>query len=160
VEDLRGESWELIVEQSGVERAQIRSVAEMVMRHERIIVAWAMGLTQQPDAVSAIQEIVNLLLLKGSIGKKGAGALPVRGHSNVQGDRTVGIWERMPARFLDAIRREFGFEPPRHHGYDTVETIKAMHAGKVKVFFGMGGNFLSAGPDTEYTGRRHAPLPA
>ncbi len=151
VEDLRGESWELITEQSGVERAQIRAVAEMVMRHERIIVAWAMGLTQQPDAVSAIQEIVNLLLLKGSIGKKGAGALPVRGHSNVQGDRTVGIWERMPARFLDAIQREFGFEPPRHHGYDTVETIKAMHAGKVKVFFGMGGNFLSAGPDTEYT---------
>ena len=151
LEDLRGERWELIIEQSGVERAQIRSVAEMVMRHERIIVAWAMGLTQQPDAVSAIQEIVNLLLLKGSIGKKGAGALPVRGHSNVQGDRTVGIWERMPARFLDAIGREFGFEPPRHHGYDTVETIKAMHAGKVKVFFGMGGNFLSAGPDTEYT---------
>ena len=151
VDDLRGESWDLIAEQSGVERAQIRAVAEMVMRHERIIVAWAMGLTQQPDAVSAIQEIVNLLLLKGSIGKKGAGALPVRGHSNVQGDRTVGIWERMPARFLDAIQREFGFEPPRHHGYDTVETIKAMHAGKVKVFFGMGGNFLSAGPDTEYT---------
>jgi len=151
VEDLRGESWDLIIEQSGVERAQIRTVAEMVMRHERIIVAWAMGLTQQPDAVSAIQEIVNLLLLKGSIGKKGAGALPVRGHSNVQGDRTVGIWERMPARFLDAIQREFGFDPPRHHGYDTVETIKAMHAGKVKVFFGMGGNFLSAGPDTEYT---------
>jgi molybdopterin-dependent oxidoreductase alpha subunit len=117
------------------------------------------GADAAADAVSAIQEIVNLLLLKGSIGKKGAGALPVRGHSNVQGDRTVGIWERMPARFLDAIRREFGFEPPRHHGYDTVETIKAMHAGKVKVFFGMGGNFLSAGPDTEYTGRRHAPLP-
>ncbi|HEY0155371.1 MAG TPA: FdhF/YdeP family oxidoreductase [Longimicrobium sp.] len=151
VEDLRAENWDLIIEQSGVERAQIRTVAEMVMQHERIIVAWAMGLTQQPDAVSAIQEIVNLLLLKGSIGKKGAGALPVRGHSNVQGDRTVGIWERMPDRFLDAIQREFGFDPPRHHGYDTVETIKAMHAGKVKVFFGMGGNFLSAGPDTEYT---------
>jgi molybdopterin-dependent oxidoreductase alpha subunit len=151
VEDLRGEDWELIVEQSGVGRPEIRRVAEMVMKHERIIVAWAMGLTQQPEAVSAIQEIVNLLLLKGSIGKKGAGALPVRGHSNVQGDRTVGIWERMPAAFLDAIEREFGFSPPRRHGYDTVETIKAMHAGKVKVFFGMGGNFLSAGPDTEYT---------
>ncbi|HEY0036990.1 MAG TPA: FdhF/YdeP family oxidoreductase, partial [Longimicrobium sp.] len=151
VEELRGEDWALIVEQSGVDRAQIRRVAEMVMRHERIIVAWAMGLTQQPSAVSAIQEIVNLLLLKGSIGKKGAGALPVRGHSNVQGDRTVGIWERMPAAFLDALEREFGFAPPRRHGLDTVETIRAMHAGRVKVFFGMGGNFLSAGPDTEYT---------
>jgi molybdopterin-dependent oxidoreductase alpha subunit len=151
VEDLRREDWDLIVEQSGVDRGQIRRVADMVMAHERIIVAWAMGLTQQPSAVSAIQEIVNLLLLKGSIGKKGAGALPVRGHSNVQGDRTVGIWERMPAAFLDRIEREFGFSPPRHHGYDTVETIRAMHAGKVKVFFGMGGNFLSAGPDTEYT---------
>ena len=151
VEDLRGEDWDLIVEQSGVDRAQIRRVAEMVMAHERIIVAWAMGLTQQPAAVGAIQEIMNLLLLKGSIGKKGAGALPVRGHSNVQGDRTVGIWERMPEAFIDALQKEFGFEPPRHHGFDTVETIKAMHAGKVKVFFGMGGNFLSAGPDTEYT---------
>src|SRR5690606_32790547 len=88
---------------------------------------------------------------RGSVGKRGAGALPVRGHSNVQGDRTVGIWERPPERFLDAPGKEFGFEPPRPHGYDTVETIRAMHAGKVKVFFAMGGNFLSAGPDTEYT---------
>jgi molybdopterin-dependent oxidoreductase alpha subunit len=150
VVDLRREDWALIVEQSGVPREQIRRVAELVMRHERLIVAWAMGLTQQPQAVAAIQEIVNLLLLRGSIGKRGAGALPVRGHSNVQGDRTVGIWERPPARFLDALGREFGFEPPRKHGYDTVETIRAMHAGKVKVFLGMGGNFLAAGPDTEY----------
>jgi molybdopterin-dependent oxidoreductase alpha subunit len=149
--DLRAEDWGLLVEQSGVERREIRRVAEMVVRHERLIVSWAMGLTQQPQAVAAIQSIVNLLLLRGSIGKPGAGALPVRGHSNVQGDRTVGIWERMPERFLDALGREFGFEPPRHHGYDTVETIRAMHAGRVKVFLGLGGNFLSATPDTEYT---------
>jgi molybdopterin-dependent oxidoreductase alpha subunit len=150
VDDLRREEWALIVEQSGVGRDAIRAVADLVARHERIIVAWAMGLTQQPQAVAAIQEIVNLLLVRGSIGKPGAGALPVRGHSNVQGDRTVGIWERPPAPFLDALAREFGFEPPHAHGYDTVETIRAMHAGKVKVFVGMGGNFLSAGPDTEY----------
>jgi molybdopterin-dependent oxidoreductase alpha subunit len=150
VDDLRREGWGLVVEQSGVGREAIERVAALVARHERMIVAWAMGLTQQPQAVAAIQSIVNLLLLRGSIGKRGAGALPVRGHSNVQGDRTVGIWERPTPRFLDALAREFGFEPPRAHGYDTVETIRAMHAGKVKVFVGMGGNFLSAGPDTEY----------
>ena len=151
VADLRREDWNLIVAESGVDRQQIRRVAEAVMQAKSVIVSWAMGLTQQPYAVAAIQEIVNILLLKGSIGRRGAGALPVRGHSNVQGDRTVGIWERMPETFLDRLGEEFGFEPPRHHGYDTVETIQAMHAGKVKVFFGMGGNFLSATPDTEYT---------
>jgi molybdopterin-dependent oxidoreductase alpha subunit len=109
-----------------------------------------MGLTQHRNAVSSIQECVNLLLLKGAIGRKGAGALPVRGHSNVQGDRTMGVWERMAPQFLDALGKEFDFEPPQKHGYDTVETLRAMHAGKVKVFFGMGGNFLSATPDTEY----------
>ncbi|MBW3627921.1 MAG: FdhF/YdeP family oxidoreductase [Gemmatimonadetes bacterium] len=151
VADLREESWELIVEQSGIAREQIRRAAEMVMAAERIIISWAMGLTQQPQAVAAIQQCVNLLLLRGSIGKPGAGALPVRGHSNVQGDRTMGIWERVSESFLDRLAAEFAFHPPRHHGYDTVESIKAMHAGKVKVFFGMGGNFLSATPDTEYT---------
>ena len=150
IEDLGRESWRVILEQSGVTREEINRVAQMVMTSRTVIVAWAMGLTQQPQAVAAIQEIVNLLLLKGCIGKPGAGALPVRGHSNVQGDRTVGIWERMPEKFLERIGEEFGFDPPRHHGYDTVETLKAMHAGKVKVFLGMGGNFLSAGPDTEY----------
>jgi molybdopterin-dependent oxidoreductase alpha subunit len=151
VADLRAESWEVITEESAVSREDIRRIADMVMQHERVIVAWAMGLTQQPQAVAAIQSIVNLLLLRGSIGKPGAGVCPVRGHSNVQGDRTVGVWERMPEAFLDRIGREFGFEPPRHHGYDTVETLKAMHAGKVKVFVAMGGNFLSATPDTGYT---------
>jgi molybdopterin-dependent oxidoreductase alpha subunit len=148
--DLRAEDWDVIVEESGASREDIRRVAEMIMRHERLIVAWAMGLTQQPQAVAAIQQIVNIVLLRGSIGKPGAGLLPVRGHSNVQGDRTVGVWERMPDEFLDRLAAEFHFEPPRHHGYDTVESLKAMHAGKVKVFFGLGGNFLSAGPDTGY----------
>jgi molybdopterin-dependent oxidoreductase alpha subunit len=150
VDDLAREDWTVIVEESGISRPEIRRVAGMVMASRSMVVAWAMGLTQQPQAVAAIQEIVNLLLLRGCIGRPGAGALPVRGHSNVQGDRTVGIWERMPDRFLDDLGREFGFAPPRHHGYDTVETLKAMHAGKVKVFVGMGGNFLSAGPDTMY----------
>jgi molybdopterin-dependent oxidoreductase alpha subunit len=153
VEDLRAESWDVIVRESAVSRDEIQRIARMVMEHENVIIAWAMGLTQQPQAVAAIQAIVNVLLLRGSIGKPGAGVLPVRGHSNVQGDRTVGVWERMPAEFLARIGREFGFEPPRHHGYDTVETLKAMHAGRVKVFVGMGGNFLSAGPDTEYAAR-------
>lgn len=151
IADIRAEDWSLILEQSGASREEIASIVRMIVGHERIIISWAMGLTQQPQAVAAIQEIVNILLLKGSIGKPGAGALPVRGHSNVQGDRTVGIWERASAKFLDALAREFDFEPPRHHGYDSVETIRAMYAGKVKVFFGMGGNFLSAGPDTEKT---------
>nr|MDQ3397759.1 molybdopterin-dependent oxidoreductase [Deinococcota bacterium] len=120
-------------------------------RSKRIIVCWAMGLTQHKNAVGNIQEIVNLLLLRGSIGKPGAGVCPVRGHSNVQGDRTMGIWERPTEAFLNSLGREFAFEPPRRHGYDTVEAIKAMHEGSAKVFFAMGGNFLSATPDTEYT---------
>ncbi|BDI32632.1 hypothetical protein CCAX7_46830 [Capsulimonas corticalis] len=149
--DILAESWDTIVEQSGVGRDQIREAAEIAMRAERMICCWAMGLTQHKNAVANIQEIVNLLLLRGQIGKPGAGACPVRGHSNVQGDRTMGIWEKMPDRFLDALGREFDFDPPRQHGLDAVESIKAMHAGKARVFIGMGGNFLSATPDTEYT---------
>ncbi|MEO7520847.1 MAG: molybdopterin-dependent oxidoreductase, partial [Gemmatimonas sp.] len=145
LQDLRAESWDVIVEESSVSREDIRRIASMIAQHERLIVAWAMGLTQQPQAVAAIQSIMNILLLRGSIGKPGAGACPVRGHSNVQGDRTVGVWERMPENFLTRIGTEFGFEPPRKHGYDTVETLRAMHAGKVTVFVGMGGNFRSAG---------------
>jgi molybdopterin-dependent oxidoreductase alpha subunit len=151
IADLRAERWDRIVEESGVGRELIEEVARMVAAADRIVVSWAMGLTQQPEAVAAIQQIVNLLLLKGCIGKPGAGALPVRGHSNVQGDRTMGISPRMSDAFLDRLGAEFGFEPPRTPGYDTVEAIRAMHAGKVKVFFAMGGNFLSAAPDTEYT---------
>jgi molybdopterin-dependent oxidoreductase alpha subunit len=110
-----------------------------------------MGLTQHKHAVATIQEIVNLVLLRGSIGKPGAGLCPVRGHSNVQGDRTVGIVEKPAAWFLDALGREFGFDPPRRHGFDTVAAIRAMRDGRAKVFFALGGNFLSATPDTEVT---------
>ena len=110
-----------------------------------------MGLTQHRNAVTNIQEIVNMHLLRGKIGRPGAGVCPVRGHSNVQGDRTMGIWERPTERFLNDLAREFNFEPPRHHGFDTVEAIKAMHGGSAKTFFALGGNFLSATPDTEYT---------
>lgn len=144
-------SWNEILEDGGVSREQIREAAAMLASADRIICCWAMGLTQSPNAVGTIQEIVNLLLLRGAIGKPGAGACPVRGHSNVQGDRTMGVWERPREEFLNQLASEFHFEPPRHHGYDTVESIKAMHAGKAKVFFAMGGNFLSATPDTEYT---------
>ena len=144
-------SWEEIVEQSGVARPQIREIAEVVMRSKSMIACWAMGLTQQRQAVATIQEVVNLMFLGGHIGRPGAGVCPVRGHSNVQGDRTMGIWERMPNTFLDKLRDTFEFEPPRKHGWDVVESIKAMHRGEAKVFFAMGGNFLSATPDTEFT---------
>jgi molybdopterin-dependent oxidoreductase alpha subunit len=143
--------WDAITEGCGIERGQIREAAQVFVNSERTIFCWAMGLTQHRNAVANIQEIVNLLLLRGQIGKPGAGVCPVRGHSNVQGDRTMGIWERPTPAFLDALAREFDFEPPRANGFDTVEAIKAMHAGKAKVFFAMGGNFLSATPDTEYT---------
>jgi len=148
---VEGASLTEIVEQSGVARAQIREIAEIVMRSKSIISCWAMGLTQQRDAVATIQEIVNLHLLVGQLGRPGAGLCPVRGHSNVQGDRTMGIWEKMPDAFLDKLRDLFGFEPPRKHGHDVVESIKAMHRGDAKFFFAMGGNFLSATPDTEFT---------
>jgi molybdopterin-dependent oxidoreductase alpha subunit len=144
-------SWDEIVGQSGISRAQIREIAEVILQSKAVIACWAMGLTQQRQAVATIQEIVNLLLLGGHMGRPGAGVCPVRGHSNVQGDRTMGIWQRMPASFLDKIRDNFGFEPPRKHGWDVVDSIKAMHRGDAKVFFAMGGNFLSATPDTQFT---------
>jgi len=143
--------WEDIVTHSGLARDEIRAAAKLLMDHDRIIFCWAMGLTQHKNAVGNIQEIVNLLLLRGAVGKPGAGACPVRGHSNVQGDRTMGIWEKPKREFLDALEREFGFVPPRRHGLDTVQSIQAMHEGRVKVFFALGGNFLSATPDTEIT---------
>jgi molybdopterin-dependent oxidoreductase alpha subunit len=151
IQHLREADWGVIVEESGISRERIAEAARMVMATDRLVVAWAMGLTQHKNAVASIQECVNLLLLKGAIGRRGAGALPVRGHSNVQGDRTMGVWERAKPEFLASLGKEFNFTPPDKHGYDTVETIRAMHAGKVKVFIAMGGNFLSATPDTEYT---------
>jgi molybdopterin-dependent oxidoreductase alpha subunit len=148
---LRSVSWTDIVEQSGVAQEAIEQAAQIFVESERTIFCWAMGLTQHRNAVSNIQEIVNLMLMRGQIGKPGAGVCPVRGHSNVQGDRTVGIWERPTAAFLDKLGAEFGFEPPRDHGLDTVRAIQAMHDGQAKVFFALGGNFLSATPDTEFT---------
>ena len=140
-----------LIAKSGVEEAQVREAVSLIAKSKRIIICWAMGLTQHKNAVDNIREVVNLLLLKGSIGKKGAGTCPVRGHSNVQGDRTMGIWEKPPAAFLDALEKEFSFSAPRKHGYDVVDAIEAMHANKAKVFIAMGGNFISATPDTELT---------
>ncbi len=145
--------WSDIVEQSGVSRESIEQFARLYMKSERVITCWAMGLTQQKNGVGTIQEIVNLHLLRGQIGKEGAGLCPVRGHSNVQGDRTVGIWERPREEFLKALDKEYNFTAPRKHGYDTVESIKAMYVGRARIFFALGGNFLSAAPDTEYTAK-------
>ena len=145
--------WDQILEISALTREQIRTAAEIAMRAKRIICCWAMGLTQHKNAVATIQEVMNFLLLGGNIGKRGAGPCPIRGHSNVQGDRTMGIWERMTDAFRDKLGREFQFSPPRGHGTNTVETIKKMHEGKIQFFFAMGGNFLAAPPDTEYTAK-------
>jgi molybdopterin-dependent oxidoreductase alpha subunit len=144
--------WEDVLRESGLSLEQITEAAEMLLTANRVITCWAMGVTQHKHAVATIQDIVNLHLLRGQIGKPGAGLCPVRGHSNVQGDRTMGISERMPERFLQALENEFAFDCPREKGFDTVESIKAMHEGKAKVFFAMGGNFLSASPDTEFVG--------
>jgi molybdopterin-dependent oxidoreductase alpha subunit len=135
----------------GIAIEQIGQAAHILKDKKKIIVCWAMGLTQHANAVDTIKEVVNLLLLKGSIGKPGAGTCPVRGHSNVQGDRTMGIYEKPAKKLLDSIEEVFGFQPPREHGFDVVNCIKAMHEGKASVFFAMGGNFLSATPDTGYT---------
>jgi molybdopterin-dependent oxidoreductase alpha subunit len=148
---VRSANWDDIIEQCDVSKAQIEEAARIFIESERTIFCWAMGLTQHKNAVANIQEIVNLMLLRGQIGKPGAGLCPVRGHSNVQGDRTMGIWERPTDVFLDSLGAEFNFEPPRRHGYDTVKAIAAMHEKKARVFFALGGNFLSATPDTEYT---------
>jgi molybdopterin-dependent oxidoreductase alpha subunit len=150
---LRAADWDEILASSGVTREQIRAAAQIAIGAKRIICCWAMGLTQHRNAVATIQEVVNFLLLGGNIGRSGAGPCPVRGHSNVQGDRTMGIWEKMGDDFLDRLGSEFAFAPPREHGLDTVATIKAMQEGKVRVFLAMGGNFLSATPDTEFTAR-------
>ena len=151
INKLKKYDFEELVQASGVGRERILKAAELLRNKKKIIICWAMGLTQHENGVENIKEVVNLLLLKGSIGKPGAGTCPVRGHSNVQGDRTVGIWEAPKPEFLDKLKATFGFEPPRRHGYATVDAIKAMHEGKARVFFAMGGNFLSATPDTEYT---------
>ncbi|MEN2402555.1 FdhF/YdeP family oxidoreductase [Flavobacterium sp. MC2016-06] len=142
-----------LAELSGVSKDLILEAVEMMALKKRIIVCWGMGLTQQPNGVAMIREILNILLLKGSIGKPGAGVCPVRGHSNVQGNRTMMIDEKPTNEQLDRLQAFFGFNPPREHGYDVVNVIKAIHEEKVKVLFCMGGNFLSATPDTTYTAK-------
>lgn len=153
IDDLEAQNVEDLIAQTGLKASEVRKAAKMIIDSEKIIICWAMGLTQHVNGVQNIQEVVNLLLLKGSIGKPGAGTCPVRGHSNVQGDRTMGIWEKPKPAFLDKLENEFDFKAPRKHGYNTVEAIEAMHEGKAKVFFAMGGNFLSATPDTAFTAK-------
>ncbi|OMC28504.1 hypothetical protein A5740_19870 [Mycobacterium sp. GA-1841] len=140
-----------VTEASGIDEAQLRRVADMLITSQRTVICWAMGLTQHRHAVATIGEATNLLFMRGMIGKRGAGVCPVRGHSNVQGDRTMGIWEKMPEPFLAALDNRFGITSPRNHGYDTVDAIRAMRDGRAGVFIGMGGNFVSATPDTAVT---------
>jgi molybdopterin-dependent oxidoreductase alpha subunit len=143
--------WETLEARSGIVRDEMRAAAQEYTRATRVIACWAMGITQHEHGVANVQEIVNLLLLRGNIGVPGAGACPVRGHSNVQGDRTVGITEKPSAAFLDALAREFDFAPPRAHGADVVAAIRAMRDGRARAFVGMGGNFAVASPDSGTT---------
>ena len=151
LKDLDTYSIDYLIPQTGLSIEKIKEAASLIINNDKVIICWAMGLTQHKNAVDNIREVVNILLLKGSIGKKGAGTCPVRGHSNVQGDRTMGIWERPKASFLDSLEKEFNFQAPRKYGFDVVEAIEAMSQKKAKVFFGMGGNFISATPDTTFT---------
>jgi molybdopterin-dependent oxidoreductase alpha subunit len=143
--------WPEIVNQSGVEETTIRRLAEVYLAADRTVVAWCLGLTQQEHGVDTVREIVNLLLLRGNIGREGAGPSPVRGHSNVQGNRTCGVDHRPPKQLLDRLEEVCAITAPHEHGLDTVDTIRAMLAGQVKVFVSMGGNFSLATPDTEAT---------
>ena len=152
---LESTPWALIEHPSGVSRADILRAAAVYRRADRSLVSWCLGVTQHEHGVDTVREIVNLLLLRGNLGREGAGPSPVRGHSNVQGNRTCGIDHRPSTQFLDRLAEACHIDPPREHGLDTVGTIKAMHRGYVKVFVGMGGNFAQAAPDTPYT---HAAL--
>lgn len=147
----RSVDLDTVLEATGISREQLHRVAVMMARSQRTVACWAMGLTQHRHAVPMISEIANVLLMRGMIGKPGAGLCPVRGHSNVQGDRTMGIWEKMPESFLAALDARFGIVSPRRHGLDTVDAIRAMRDGRATVFMGMGGNFASATPDTAVT---------
>ncbi|MDX2646967.1 FdhF/YdeP family oxidoreductase [Streptomyces sp. PA03-1a] len=140
-----------VLRATGLPQSEIDELLAMVLGAKSVIVCWAMGLTQHKHSVPTIKEVVNFLLLRGNIGRPGAGVCPVRGHSNVQGDRTMGIYEKPAPAFLDALEKEFGFAPPREHGLDTVAAIRALRDGDAKVFFAMGGNFVAASPDTDVT---------
>ncbi len=153
VAELREQPWEPLVQASGLSRTQIEQAADLYAASERVIACWGMGITQHRHSVATIQMIVNLLLLRGNLGRPGAGACPVRGHSNVQGDRTMGIYEKPAAAFLDRLGQVFDFKPPREPGVDTVGAIQAMLDGCAKVFIAMGGNFAAATPDTAATWR-------
>lgn len=150
---LREIDWAAMDAATGLSREQIVRIARMIAESQRTVYCWAMGVTQHRHAVATIQEITNVALLRGMIGKPGAGLCPVRGHSNVQGDRTMGVWEKMPETFLRSLETEFGIPVPRKHGFDTVDAIRAMNDGRGKVFLGMGGNFAAATPDSELTER-------
>lgn len=153
ITDLCNTDVQAMAELCGVPFTQLQQVADLVASTDRIIVSWAMGLTQHVNAVANIHQVVNLLLLRGAFGKPGAGACPVRGHSNVQGDRTMGIFEKPSPSLLDALDDRYGFKSPRENGTDVVAAIEAMRDGKAKVFFALGGNFISATPDSEVTAR-------
>jgi molybdopterin-dependent oxidoreductase alpha subunit len=146
-------SWSDVLDATGLSREEIEQVVERVLASRKVVVCWAMGVTQQKHGVATVREIVNFLMLRGNLGRPGTGVCPVRGHSNVQGDRTMGIWEKMPQSFLDALEREFGFTPPTRHGLDAVDSIRAMRDGAAKVFVGFAGNFVRATPDSELTER-------
>ncbi|WP_321877292.1 FdhF/YdeP family oxidoreductase [Paraburkholderia bannensis] len=147
-EDLRNESWPLLETESGVAREDIEGLARIYANGKRVIATWGMGITQHKHSVQTVHMLSNLLLMRGNIGREGAGLCPVRGHSNVQGNRTVGIEEKPSQAFLDRLGKVFDFEPPREHGLDVVETVEHMIEGEVKVFMGLGGNFAMATPDT------------
>ncbi len=144
-------TWEHVLAATGLTRAEIEAVHREVLAAKKVIVCWAMGLTQHRHGVPTIREIVSFLLLRGNLGRPGAGVCPVRGHSNVQGDRTMGIWERVPDSFLDALAAEFSFDPPRKHGFDSVDGVRAMRDGRARVFVGVAGNFVRAMSDSDVT---------
>ncbi|MGJ8673351.1 FdhF/YdeP family oxidoreductase [Rubritalea sp.] len=145
-------TWERIIEDSGISREEIEKLADKIIaKDKKLITCWAMGLTQHKNSVDTIREVVNVHLMIGALGRESAGLCPVRGHSNVQGDRTMGIYEKLPESFHLSLEKVFKFESPRKHGYDVVEAIHAMHKGEAKFFLAMGGNFLQAAPDTDFT---------
>lgn len=148
---LAGLDEQTVLEATGLRSEEIDELADRYIRSKKTIITWAMGVTQQKNGVGTIKEMINLLLLRGNIGRPGAGASPIRGHSNVQGDRTMGIWEQMPDSFLDALGKEFRFEPPREHGVDSVAAVRGMRDGDIKFFLALGGNFVAAMSDTAAT---------
>ena len=149
--DLRAQDWQELIDEAGVSREHIETLTRIYVNGKRVIATWGMGITQHKHSVQTVHMLSNLMMMRGNIGREGAGLCPVRGHSNVQGNRTVGIEEKPSQEFLDRLGKVFDFEPPREHGLDVVETIHEMIEGHVKVFIGLGGNFVMATPDTPRT---------